>query len=148
MKRLAVLVLGVCTACSLQNTLRLATAEPAPVSPTRPALKPHEIAITWLGSAGALVRGQTQTVAFDPYVTRLNAANTMVGNIRSNHAQVDRYIPPVDLILVGHSHIDHILDVPYLVPLVQTSESTMKRLLCVPPAEFGAENVTEPPPVV
>ena len=34
-----------------------------------------------------------------------------------------------------------------LVPDVRTSELMMKRLLCVPPAEFGLENVTAPPPV-
>jgi len=99
---------------SLGSTFRAATPEPTPIAAARPTLAPRELAFTWLGAAGVLVRTQNQTVAVDPYVTRANIVRTVIGSLRSDTKAVDRWIPKVDLILVGHSHADHVLDVPYL----------------------------------
>lgn len=118
MKRgLAVVVLSslVTLSCGLKQTLRMAGPAPAPVSKERPVLGANEIAVTWLGVAGALVRGRNTTVAFDPYVSRRNLAVSLFGTLRPDTQAIDRYIPKVDLILIGHAHEDHILDAPYLM---------------------------------
>jgi L-ascorbate metabolism protein UlaG (beta-lactamase superfamily) len=118
MGRLA--VLGLCWAvagCSLlaaKDSIRMANPAPDPIPADRPALKPGELGVTWLGVAGALIRGRTQTVAFDPYVTRRFAPRAFFGNPRPDEDAVDKYIPKVDMVLIGHSHLDHLLDAPYI----------------------------------
>ncbi|MBI5497955.1 MAG: MBL fold metallo-hydrolase [Deltaproteobacteria bacterium] len=130
--------------CGIQRLLRPAAPAPEPIAAQRPTLAPGEIALTWLGAAGALVRGRDRTVAFDPYVSRpsgvlprsmvetslpaiivdgllrdlqgaQNLGRLVAGNVRPDHAAVDRYIPKVDLVLIGHAHADHVVDAPYLV---------------------------------
>lgn len=111
----AVMGLALVPACNFRQILRLGTAAPEPVSAQRPKLAPGELAVTWLGAAGALVRGRNTTVAFDPYVSRLNLVTTVMGNPRPDTDAVDKYIPKVDVVLIGHAHEDHILDAPYIV---------------------------------
>lgn len=101
--------------CGIGKTARLAGPAPTPVPADRPVLAANEIAVTWLGVAGALVRGRHATVAFDPYVSRRNLATSLFGTLRPDTKAIDRYIPKVDLVVIGHAHEDHILDAPYLV---------------------------------
>lgn len=111
----SVLVLGM--GCSLlPRWIQPLGPPPEPVPAQRPSLAPGEIAITWLGAAGALVRGRTTTVAFDPYVSRNDTPVALwAGNLREDSAAIQRYLPHVDLVLIGHAHPDHVLDAPYLV---------------------------------
>jgi L-ascorbate metabolism protein UlaG (beta-lactamase superfamily) len=53
-------------------------------------------------------------VAVDPYLTRSNLPRQVLGHLTTSACQVDRYLPKVDLILVGHSHADHLADVAFL----------------------------------
>jgi L-ascorbate metabolism protein UlaG (beta-lactamase superfamily) len=73
------------------------------------------LAVTWLGAAGVMVRGRKQTVVADPYVTRVNCIELATGaGLLPDLQAIDRYLPKVDVILVGHGHADHVLDVGYL----------------------------------
>ena len=54
----------------------------------------------------------TGTLLFDPYVTRAPAMDDAEPLV-SDTAAVAAYTPPrADVVLVGHSHFDHVLDVP------------------------------------
>lgn len=103
------------TSCKAMDSLRMAGPPPQPLGQARPKLGPKEIAITWLGAAGVLVRGRDKTVAVDPYVTRANLAVMTIGNLHPDTKAIDRWIPKTDLVLVGHSHADHVLDVAHLM---------------------------------
>ncbi|MEW5848475.1 MAG: MBL fold metallo-hydrolase [Myxococcota bacterium] len=109
---MACLALG---GCGIQQALRPAGPAPAPLPAERPQLAPGEVAVTWLGAAGALVRTHDKTIAFDPYVSRHHLGRVIFGNVSPDKQAIDRYLPKVDLVLVGHSHHDHLVDVPYLV---------------------------------
>jgi L-ascorbate metabolism protein UlaG (beta-lactamase superfamily) len=112
----AVVLAWAVSGCGLDKTVRMAGPAPQPIKAQKPALAPGQLAVTWLGVAGALVRGPTKTVAFDPYVSRHNLGRHLFGNLRPDTDAIDRFIPSkVDAVFIGHAHADHVVDAPYLV---------------------------------
>jgi L-ascorbate metabolism protein UlaG (beta-lactamase superfamily) len=76
--------------------LLLVTAAPARAAVT----------LIYLGAAGWQISDGRQVLLVDPFFTRKHTGVP-------DEAAIDRYTPPrVDLILVEHSHADHLLDVP------------------------------------
>lgn len=74
-----------------------------------------ETAFTWLGNSGWRIEGNGKTVLFDPYLTRFPTHGfdpatplTVATDV------VDRHIGEPELVLVSHSHWDHVNDVPYI----------------------------------
>jgi L-ascorbate metabolism protein UlaG (beta-lactamase superfamily) len=98
---LLALVLCACNGASAQKS-------PAP-APT-PAAPPREpITMTYLGVAGWQLDAGGKTILIDPYFSRPDLA----APILVDPAAIARHSPPrADLIVVGHSHVDHLLDVP------------------------------------
>lgn len=74
----------------------------------------HGLALTYLGTAGFVLRAGGHTIALDPYVTRHRVGQLLRGPLRSDTARLSRYIPRVDDVFVGHAHYDHVLDAPAL----------------------------------
>ncbi len=118
---------------------------PSPVARKTPPLAPGEVAVTWLGAAGALVRGRNVTIAFDPYVSRQNSlVHLVAGNLRPDVDEVNRYLPHVDLVLIGHAHADHILDAPVIARrdgaqvVGNLTAVNIARSYGVPPAQLHA----------
>ncbi|MEU9860818.1 MBL fold metallo-hydrolase [Streptomyces sp. NPDC047971] len=76
--------------------------------------------LRWLGTAGWRIDVGRRTVLFDPYVTRFttglfDAAFDPATKIAATDAALVReYAGTPELILVSHSHWDHIADVPYI----------------------------------
>jgi L-ascorbate metabolism protein UlaG (beta-lactamase superfamily) len=70
--------------------------------------------LTYLGTAGFVLRGADRTVVLDPYVSRPNLRQTLGGHLVPDTALIRRHIPHADDVLVGHAHYDHILDAPDL----------------------------------
>ncbi len=69
--------------------------------------------LTWLGTAGFRLRHKGHVLLMDPYLTRLSLAQcTLNTRPTPNVALLKKTLPKADLILVGHSHFDHVLDVP------------------------------------
>ena len=72
----------------------------------------ESLEITYLGVAGWRVGQGEHVVLLDPYFTRApveNPAEPLLPDL----AAIDRFAPrEAELILVGHSHYDHLLDVP------------------------------------
>ncbi len=71
-------------------------------------------ALTWLGTAGFVLRLAGRVVVLDPYVTRPGPLRLLLGRLDADRSLVDRWIPPCHEVLVGHAHVDHVLDAPAL----------------------------------
>lgn len=101
MKKLHLIPLGVCL--SLVGALVAQTAAAEPPARTRP------LKLTYLGVAGWVIEGDKRVVIVDPYLSRPD----LKGPVTSDRAAVAAHTPKrADLILVGHSHVDHLLDAP------------------------------------
>ncbi|MDF3031504.1 MAG: fold metallo-hydrolase [Moraxellaceae bacterium] len=70
--------------------------------------------LTYLGTAGFILKGQGRTVVLDPYVTRPGLRETFTAALVPDTALIRATIPHADDVLVGHAHYDHILDAPDL----------------------------------
>lgn len=82
---------------------------PAPSSPAvaRPARQP--LALTYLGVAGWQIESAGKTILVDPYFSRPD----LDGPVASDPKAVAAHAPKrADLIVIGHSHADHLLDAP------------------------------------
>jgi L-ascorbate metabolism protein UlaG (beta-lactamase superfamily) len=70
------------------------------------------VALTYLGVAGWQLTHAGNTLLLDPYFTRA-AVTDFSRPLLPDTAAISRFAPPAaDVILVGHSHYDHLLDVP------------------------------------
>ena len=72
------------------------------------------VEITYLGTAGFIIRNEHRTVVLDPYVSRPNLRRTLTARLVPDKDLIRRLIPHADDVLVGHAHYDHILDAPDL----------------------------------
>jgi L-ascorbate metabolism protein UlaG (beta-lactamase superfamily) len=90
------------------------TVDDLTVDPHGPALGlPPGLDLRWLGVAGFALSYQGTTVLIDPYVTRLPLGDLVRRRtVTSDRATVDRWLPRADAVLVGHTHFDHVVDVP------------------------------------
>ena len=74
---------------------------------------PAGLDVAWLGTAGFRFAYQGVVLWIDPYVTRVPFGAVLRRRVvpASNDA-VARWIDRADVVLVGHTHFDHALDVP------------------------------------
>jgi L-ascorbate metabolism protein UlaG (beta-lactamase superfamily) len=80
--------------------------------PTKSPLPPG-LELTWIGTAGYRLAYQGTVIWIDPYVTRLSkSAFALRRAVPSSEDAVARWIDRADAVLVGHTHFDHVLDVP------------------------------------
>jgi L-ascorbate metabolism protein UlaG (beta-lactamase superfamily) len=73
-----------------------------------------DVRVRWLGAAGFALEHAGYTVLFDPYVTRASLARCLAAPLVPDEATIQRLLPRADAIIVGHTHFDHVLDVPTL----------------------------------
>ncbi|MFZ5891392.1 MAG: MBL fold metallo-hydrolase [Myxococcota bacterium] len=97
-------------------------------SPTSPESQ-HGISLTYLGVAGWHVLAGEYSLLLDPYFTRKDPA-TPEQPLSPDPDAITRFTPPrAEFILVGHSHYDHLLDVPTIAERTRASvvgtESTL-----------------------
>jgi L-ascorbate metabolism protein UlaG (beta-lactamase superfamily) len=91
----------------------------------------RSLTVQYLGTAGWIVRSATATILIDPYVSRINGPPppgvpqyTSPGDTRpiyhwddraiADERAIEKYVPAADIILVTHTHYDHVLDVPLI----------------------------------
>lgn len=100
------------------------------------------ITLTYMGTAGWEISDGKTVVLVDPYLTRLKSNTprdpalssdprslvTLNDFASSDQAVIDAHIKRADFILITHTHIDHVLDMPYIASktgaLVIGTEST------------------------
>lgn len=70
------------------------------------------VRVRWLGTAGFAIEHAGTVVLVDPYVTRASLAHCLVAPLYSDARAISRYTPRADAIVAGHTHFDHVLDVP------------------------------------
>ncbi len=68
--------------------------------------------VRWLGTAGFAVEHGGHTLLLDPYLTRASLARCLVSRLTPDLPTIARHVPAADAIVVGHTHFDHVLDVP------------------------------------
>ena len=71
-----------------------------------------DVCVRWLGAAGFAIEHRGHVLLLDPYVTRASLASCLVRPLRPDLEAVARHVPRADAIVVGHTHFDHVLDVP------------------------------------
>ncbi|MFF1276098.1 MBL fold metallo-hydrolase [Streptomyces marokkonensis] len=98
-----------------------ATAATAPAGDSGRGRGPDAAAVAfrWLGTAGWRIDVDGRTVLFDPYLTRFPTG--LFGDgfdprtpLRSRPEVVDAHTGRPELVLVSHSHWDHLADVPHI----------------------------------
>ncbi|MFF1867441.1 MBL fold metallo-hydrolase [Kitasatospora herbaricolor] len=129
--------------------------QPGPEQPEQrerqgPAVRPSGTVFRWLGTAGWRIDHGGRTVLFDPYLTRFSTGLYVDGGkafdpatpLVTDPALVDPHIGTPELLLVSHSHWDHINDVPYIAartgaPVVGTETTYhLLRALDVPAGQL------------
>lgn len=71
--------------------------------------------IRWLGTAGfELSSPEGPVLLIDPYVTRVGLWTYLTRRIVPNERLIAEAITSADGVLVGHSHFDHVMDVPII----------------------------------
>jgi L-ascorbate metabolism protein UlaG (beta-lactamase superfamily) len=111
------------TGCSASTTSKVGTA----VEPTKSPLT-----LTYLGVAGWEMTDGAHTLLVDPYFSRLDVESDDV-TIEPDSQAIAHYAPArADVVLVEHSHYDHLLDVPAVAlatgAMVVGTESTFNVL--------------------
>jgi len=80
-------------------------------------LADDQVQVTWLGTAGFRVEYGGHTLLLDPYLSRPGLRKTLAGPLVPDVEAIRRHAPRADVIVAGHSHSDHILDIPEIARL-------------------------------
>ncbi|MFI5299343.1 MAG: MBL fold metallo-hydrolase, partial [Polyangiales bacterium] len=98
--------------CALTLVLSsCASPPPSPISPFHVDPKPA-LSLTYLGVAGWQLDDGPHTLLFDPYFTRADVEDDS-RPLLPDLTALAKYAPShAEVILVSHSHYDHLLDVP------------------------------------
>jgi len=78
------------------------------------------LCVRWLGAAGLIIRTDERVVLVDPFVSRHSKLELLLSRIAPKQEPVRRLadeLDGVDAIFVGHSHYDHLVDVPLVARL-------------------------------
>jgi hypothetical protein len=87
-----------------------------------------DVSVRWLGIAGFTLTGGETTIAEDPFLSRPGIFDTLFRLYVPDEAVLSRFLGPdspapelarAKLYLVGHSHYDHLGDVPWLASRTQ-----------------------------
>jgi L-ascorbate metabolism protein UlaG (beta-lactamase superfamily) len=98
-------------ACLLSVFAACGAAATRPAEPAPAARSPIEL--TYTGVAGWQITDGHTTVLTDPFFSRQPIPKDPTTPVKGDAALVAKYAPAhADLIVVGHSHFDHLLDAP------------------------------------
>lgn len=98
------------------------------------------IALTYLGVAGWELDDDAHALLVDPYFSRPNARNSS-NLLVPDEATISRFAPKsADLILVTHSHYDHVLDVATIAKRAHASVAGTESTINLARAEGVAES--------
>jgi L-ascorbate metabolism protein UlaG (beta-lactamase superfamily) len=90
---------------------------PPAAAPSNTSSPREVLTLTYLGVAGYQIESGAVRVLSDPYFSR---PADLEGIVRPDQAAIAAHAPDrADLIVVGHSHVDHLLDVPSVALMTQ-----------------------------
>jgi L-ascorbate metabolism protein UlaG (beta-lactamase superfamily) len=77
------------------------------------------VSVRWTGAAGLEFTHEGKTWLIDPYLSRVSKASIFFGRPQPARKTVSRYLDALpgklQAIVVGHTHLDHALDVPEII---------------------------------
>ena len=82
-----------------------------------------DVRVRWLGVAGFSIQADDTTLLFDPYLSRPGFWKTLLWRYRPDVGLLTRFTSPASpapemasasLVLIGHSHFDHLGDAPWI----------------------------------
>jgi L-ascorbate metabolism protein UlaG (beta-lactamase superfamily) len=77
------------------------------------------IQVTWTGAAGLIFETEKEIILIDPYYTRVNVFNTLLGTLSPDEKAItnvlDSLSSKISAVIVGHTHSDHAMDVPCII---------------------------------
>jgi L-ascorbate metabolism protein UlaG (beta-lactamase superfamily) len=76
------------------------------------ALGGGPVRVRWLGTAGFAIEHDGAVLLVDPYLTRASLPRCVAGPLVPDALAIARHAPKADAIVAGHTHFDHVLDVP------------------------------------
>jgi L-ascorbate metabolism protein UlaG (beta-lactamase superfamily) len=76
------------------------------------AAAPNAVRVRWLGTAGFAIEHDGHTLLVDPYLTRASLARCVATRLVPDEGVIARHVERADAIVAGHTHFDHVLDVP------------------------------------
>ncbi len=147
------LLLGVLAGCSGSSAGLPVYKDGAEMLPGDPAYA-TTVQVRYLGAGGVVIKRGDDVVLTAPFFSNPSIPRVAFGEIRSLHEQVDRFVKPGDdylaaaqAILVGHSHYDHLMDVPYIktkyMPAARIyGNTTMTYILAGDPALNPADMIS------
>jgi len=77
--------------------------------------------VQYIGVGCFLIQWGQTAVLTDPFWSHLPLHRVAFGHIAPDPEQIDPHLPPLDdvqAVLVGHTHYDHVLDLPYVAPMM------------------------------
>ncbi len=95
----------------------IAAEYPLPVPVLGDPTPGGSVSVRWLGTAGFEIRHGDHVVLIDPYLTRASLTTCLVSTLSPDIAAITRHVTRADAIVVGHTHFDHVLDVPTIARL-------------------------------
>jgi L-ascorbate metabolism protein UlaG (beta-lactamase superfamily) len=81
-------------------------------------LAEDELTIRWLGTACFEIRTAQASLLLDPYFSRPSLMRMLLGPVRPDMARIQQHARHVTAILIGHAHVDHMLDAPAISRLL------------------------------
>ena len=77
---------------------------------------PAGLELQWLGTAGFRLSYEGHHLLIDPYLTRLGLWQVFSRRrVRPSPQAIERHVAAASAVLVGHTHFDHALDIPFLL---------------------------------
>jgi L-ascorbate metabolism protein UlaG (beta-lactamase superfamily) len=76
------------------------------------ALAEGELSVRWLGTAGYCLRYGGTSLLLDPFLSRPGLLSVALRPLQPDTKAIERHLDGADFVACGHSHYDHVLDVP------------------------------------
>ena len=77
------------------------------------------VSVRWTGAAGLEFTHEGKSWLIDPYLSRIGKASIFFGRPRADGEKVARYLDSLpgklQAVMVGHTHLDHAIDVPEII---------------------------------
>jgi len=87
--------------------------------PKQPHSPHDDVTVRYLGTGCFLIDQKGRTLLTDPFVSNPGPMRSLAGQVSSDTAYINRMTRPeefanVRMVISGHSHYDHLMDLPYL----------------------------------